>query len=170
MNKQFYIDIKTRLETELGASVKTVGLFNNQFNNESTEKAFDYPAIFIEFSSVPYTTEGFGIQKGEIEFILHIGSKDFRKDINFLDLTQNAYLALQGFSGDYFNSINRIFEEQDTDHDSVLVWQITFNCLLTDCLANKWDKLTEKPAPTTLVVQRDLDIDNDVVRTGDGDD
>lgn len=170
MIKQFYTDIETQLKTALGESLKSVALFNNQFNNEATEKAFDYPAIFIEFSTMQYRTEGFGIQKNDIEFTLHIGNKKFRNDIEFLDFTQSVYLALQGFQGEYFTAISRIFEEQDSDHDSVLVWQMTFACTITDCLANKWDKLTKKEAPTDLEIERSLDIDNQIVRTGDGED
>jgi hypothetical protein len=45
--------------------VKTFRLFNNQFEKEAVEKAFSWPAVFVEFSSMEYITKSEGLQEAD---------------------------------------------------------------------------------------------------------
>lgn len=170
MKKEFFENIKTKLETDLNGDIQHIALWNSQIDNEQIEKPFRFPALFIEFSSIEYRSEMQGLQKIDLEFVIHCCFSQLVDDIDLLDTVQNVALSLHKYSGDYFSAITRVSETHDVDHDRVIDWQITFNTTLTDELTFRENNLTQinSPAVVTLEITRDLDIDNDVIRTGDG--
>lgn len=169
MIKQFYQDIKTHLETQLNGNVFLVDLWNNQLNNEDQEKPFRFPALFIEFTDVEYRSEAYGIQKADINFTVHCAFSQLVKDMDLLDVVESVAVALHNHSGEYFSDITRVRVIQDDDHDRVSDWQIEFTCTMTDCSTAKVNKLVQT-TPTIIETTRTIDIDNDVIKTGDGQD
>lgn len=167
MIKQFYTDIVNRLNTQLNGSVNHIEIWNQQIENENIEKPFKYPALFIEFNSINYRSEAYGIQKADIEFTVHCCFSQLVRDLDLLDIVESVGVALHNFNGDYFADITRSDVEQDTNHDRVQDWTITFNTTATDCGTAKVHQLTQT-TPTSVEVSRDLDIDNQVIRSGDG--
>lgn len=171
MKKQFFENIKSKLETELNGDIKHIALWNSQIDNEQTEKPFRFPALFLEFTNMDFRSETSGVQKCDLEFVIHCCFSQLVDDIDLLDTVQNVALALHLHSGDYFSAITRIEEQMDSDHDRVIDWQITFVCTLTDELTFRENQLTKINTSGTdigLELTRELDIDNTVIRSGDG--
>ena len=167
MKKELYTDIKSRLETELGASIKHIALWNSQLDNEERETPFRFPALFIEFTNITYRSEGFGTQKLDLEFAIHCAFSQLIKDIDLLDIVDNVVFALHGHSFDYSTNIRRLSEEQDSNHDRVRDWIINFATTVTIDENATVQRLTQT-TPATLEITADLDIDNNLIRSGDG--
>lgn len=167
MNKQIFIDVKSKLETDLSGVVFKVDLFNNQFDHEPEERPFKYPAVFIEFSDIQYFDNTSGVQKCELEMTLHCGFHSLIDTITFLDTIQLISQSIHKFGGDYFSPFIRISENMDTNHDNVTVWQIVFKTTLTDenSIVTRDQILT---TVNTLELTRFIDIDNTIIRSGDG--
>lgn len=162
-----YTDIESHLKTDLGSQLKHVALWNSQITHESVEKPFNFPAVFVEFSAMDYTSEAFGIQKCETEITIHCVFSQLVETITFLDFVQLVVNSLNEFSGTYFTGLKRIKEIQDVNHDRVMDWQILFKTTITDDATSPVQKMT-LTTPTMLEMNLVVDIDNDVIRTGDG--
>lgn len=176
-------DIVTALDSI--AELETVELWNSQFANEDREKPFNYNAVFVEFSEIAWTTtnqtpsrsgsEGdvSKQQKGDETLImLHIAFSQLDNEtISFpiiSPIIDKVYLAVQGLNGEFYGPLLRVAERQDTDHDRVIDWQMDFNTMIFEC-GELDDALTEIPGGTLeLELDKDLDIDNPVIRSGDG--
>jgi len=139
--------------------VKTFKLFNNQYNNEPTEKTFLYPSAFLEFASVPYITRTDGVQIAEGSILrLHIGFESLEdNDLDVLDTLEGVFLALQGqeHTEGAFGALKRVNEAQDVDHDRVQVWQMDFETTICDDGAAHIKKLVKVDAPHTLEITVD---------------
>jgi len=166
--------------------INTVELWNSQLENEDDEKPFNYPAVFIEFGEIPWTStnqqpSALGSQgnvtkeqKGEDSLIIiHIAFSQLEDEtVSFpiIDaVIDEVYFAIQGlFVDQKYSPILRVAERQDTDHDRVIDWQMDFVTTMFQC-GQADDTLVEIVGGTvTLVLTKDLDIDNDIIRTGDG--
>jgi hypothetical protein len=165
MNKLIYTDLKSRIETL--TQIKTVGLFNNQFANENQEKPFVYPAVFIEFSDITFETENQGIKKIKLETTLHVGMRQLVEDLELFDIVQAVSAVVDGYTPDYSTPYIKVREVHDVDHDNVLVWNIVFVSTVTDENSSRFNDLTIT-TPTTIQINRSVDIDNIIIRTGDG--
>ena len=55
----------------------------------------------------------------------------------------------------------------DVDHDNVLVWNIVFVSTVTDENSSRFNDLTVT-TPTMIQINSSIDIDNIIIRTGDG--
>jgi hypothetical protein len=166
MLKEFFEVIKTRLETEI-PTIQTIDVWNNQFDNERKEKPFRFPAVFFEFINLPLRSEANGIQKIDVEFILHVATSELHQTFDLWDLCEAIGTSLHNYSGDNFSDITQRSFIMDNNHDRVNVWRLTFGCTLTDETKFKPNKQTTVSG-ISLIVTRDLDIDNLVVRSGDG--
>lgn len=172
-----YNDIATAIGTV--TEIKTIGIFNNQFDREEEEKAKAYPCCFVEFANIGWTqTQQTPIrkvnaqkqQKAEGTIItIHIGFADLQDETaNFIDIDpiiQKVYLALQDLTGDYYSVLNREAERQDTDHNNVIVWQMDFSTTMEEVGE---EASLIKVAGDTLESEMSagLKIDNDTIRTG----
>lgn len=165
--KDLYLCIREQIECN--TPIKHVRLFNNQFNRDSQEHAFPYPNAFIEFNRIEWEGQPGGQQTAQVEIIIHQGFNSLKdEDIGMYDTVQLTYLALQGFQGAFFTRLNRIEEVQDTDHDGVTVWQTRYITGITDQSAN--DNRNRTPHTIQeLRLLKDIDIDSEVLGTGDGD-
>lgn len=147
--------IGARISAEV-PKIRTFKLFNNQFNREGAEKAFPYPALMIEFVDMNYTSKSERYQEADTNIIFHLAFHSLKtEDREIFILAQELYQSIQGFSVPSICSpFNRSREQQDTDHDSVIVWQITYTTLMADNLANRNRRFVKMTTP------RDLDTIN----------
>ncbi len=167
--KQFlYEAIKAQIKAQ-APSVKHILLYNSQFDNEKREDAIEYPNAFVELSQIFWTSKVQGQQKGDVDITIHIGLERYERESDTTWATiKEVFLALQGFAvGVLFSPLNRIEEIQDTDHDQVIVWKIIFKTSLTECDSDTRAGLDETTL-ATLALLTDFDIDNPIIRTGDG--
>lgn len=180
------LDIFNDIVTELEkiSEIETIELWNNQLDNENKEISFNFPAVFIEFADLPWTstnqqpsrlgTEG-NVSKQQkgigALIILHIAFAPLEKEtVSFpiiSPIIDEVYFAVQGLQGTFYSPLLRIAERQDTDHDRVIDWQMDFNTTMFEC-GELDTTLKEIDAGTIDVIPEiDLDIDNDVIRSGD---
>jgi hypothetical protein len=165
--KDLYLAIKDRLIDQVKA-LKHIRLYNNQFDRETVEEAWAYPCAFIEFNQMLHEAAAYNQQRSNFVVRVYVGFESLKtEDLEIFDLVQEIYIALQGYSGQLFSSLQRIEETQDTDHDNVIVWQIDFSTMVSDCVSDPRDGL-EETIITQIHINTDLDIDNPVVRSGDG--
>ncbi len=185
------LDIFNDIVTEIGkiTEIETVELWNSQLENESDEKPFNFPAVFIEFPDIPWTgtnqqpsTLGpqgnvTKEQKGIGALVtLHISFSQLEDEtISFplIDpIIDKVYFAIQGlFKNEKYSPLLRVAERQDTDHNRVIDWQKDFLTTMFQC-GELDTTLTQIPGGTVdLEVDVDLDIEPATqkgIRTGDG--
>lgn len=177
-------DIKAAIKAKV-PEIETIELWNSQLTNEDREIPFNYNAVFIEFADIPWTStnqtpsrlgsEGdvSKQQKGDGALImLHIAFAPLENEtVSFpiiSPIIDKVYFAIQGLNGEFYGPLLRVAERQDTDHDRVIDWQMDFNTMMFEC-GKLDDTLTEISGGTLkLELDKDLDIDNPVIRTGDG--
>jgi len=123
--------------------IKTFRLFNSQFSKENVEKAFPFPALFIEFPALEYSSKSEGLQVADANVRFHLGFSSLKtEDRAIFELESKLYFQLQGFSlANVSTPLDRKREFQDTDHDSLIIWQIEYNTLITDNTANRKNKM-----------------------------
>lgn len=171
-----YNDIATALGTV--TEIKTIGIFNNQYETEAEEKAKAYPCCFVEFAGIEWVqTQQQPIKKVNVQkqqkanavITIHIGFEDLQDETaNFTaidPIIQKVYLALQDLTGDYYSVLNRIAERQDSDHDNVIVWQMDFSTMLEE-VGEEADLTKVAGGTLESEVTVDLEIDNPTIRTG----
>lgn len=164
-----YNDIKTAIQTDV-PEIKTVRLFNNQYTNENVESSLPWSNVLIEFQTIEWNSKPGGLQSGTITVNLHIGFKSLKdEDVDFFTITQKVFLALDGLAKMEYSPLKRISEIQDTDHDGFFVWQQTYRIdELLDCDNYVHKDKIQTINPITTEVTIDLDVDNKVIRTGNG--
>lgn len=166
MLKEFYQLIADRLKNQI-PDIQTIQPFNKQIENEKNEKPFRYPAVFFDFTNLNYRSETTGTQKIDVEFELHVATSELRPTFDLWDLCEQIGVALQNYSGDNFSDITQRNSIPDNDHDRVNVWRLTFGCTITDESKLKQSKQIIVNS-LGLTINKDLDIDNSIVRSGDG--
>ena len=181
------LDIFNDIVTELEKieEVETVELWNSQLENETDEIPFNFAAVFIEFADIIWTSTNqaspatsstgdvVGEQKGENALvILHIAFSQLENEtVSFpiiSPIIDKVYFAIHKLSGDFYSELLRVAERQDTDHNRVIDWQMDFLTTMFQC-GEKDSSLTQIPGGTiTPEITINLDVDNPVIRTGDG--
>ena len=166
--KDIFLSIRKQVLDQV-KEINHMLLFNNQFDRDNEEEAFSYPNCFFEYVQLIWNGNIKQTQTGETQIKLHLGFERYETEsLTIFDTIQKVYLALQGFSDtNLFTGLQRIEEEQDTDHDQVIVWTITFSTQITDCEANP-DATKQQIIIGDLEIIKKLDIDNPIIRTGDG--
>lgn len=181
------LDIFNDIVTEIEkiSDIQTVELWNSQLANEAVEIPVNFPAVYIEFAELAWTSTNLQPskvgsqgninkeQKGELSLvILHIAFSQLEDEtISFpiiSPIIDAVYFAIQGLGKDrdFYSPLLRVAERQDTDHDRVIDWQMDFSTMLFQCGELDTD-LTKIDANTLDVdVNVDLKIDNDIIRTG----
>lgn len=173
--KPLYLSLRTKLETITG--LKYVRLFNNQFersNNDNpdgnNEEAFPYPCAFIEFpSDNEQVSAGAGAKRLNVIVRVHIGFESYKlEDLEVFDLVTLVQDALEGHTDTSFTPLAYSAQRMDYDHNNVYVYQFDFKTTYSDDTKYIKRNAIIKEAPTDLGLTVTLDIDNDIIRTGDG--
>jgi hypothetical protein len=182
VKKDIYLDVKDIIENL--DVIEHFAVWNNQLDNEDREDAFNYPAVFFEFSDILWTPAAFRTinsnveqqQAGGIAITLHVAffylEDETESFINQLDIVDSVYRAVAGLQGETYSPFQRESEVQDINHDGVIDWQVTFRSpQVIDAGNEDEDKIdaTDGGAnPIDIEIVPDLDIDNFHIRTGDG--
>lgn len=129
------------------ATIKHIAKWNNQTNNEPREYAFNFPAVFIGFSDIQWTSQGttpYNVnianyqQKGNITVTLYCAFDELRDETPSFELYEPVLNAIwgkvQGLSGDLFTPLMRVAEREDANHDQVIVWEMDFTTSITECV------------------------------------
>lgn len=166
--------------------INTVELWNSQLENMNTETSFNFPAVFIEFAEIPWTSTNqqpstlgpqgnvTKEQKGVGALVMiHIGHSQLDDEtVSFpvIDaVNDKIYFAIQGlFKNEKYSPLLRTTEIQDVDHERVTDWQMGFLTTMFQCGEKDGTLIKIDGGTITLVLAKDLDIDNDIIRTGDG--
>lgn len=170
--KQLLIDIIDRVKAEC-PSIKHVAKWNNQVgieDNENREIPFGYPAVFVHIRMTDWEDIRKGCQRGLSTVDVRVVSEKYnRDDIDFYDYVIEVNQALHLWNHTVKGMLMRTTSEWDADHDNVIMHLTTFTTDLIDkTTATERDYIELSPTPD-LEIQSDLDIDNDIIRTGDGD-
>jgi hypothetical protein len=166
--KKLFDALKARFEDEI-PEVWFGGIYNNQFESEAKIKAHKWPAAYFEFSQILWTA-GIGsnakVQQGDVDVTLYIGFKTIEDTPEtFLDIIDLVYKKVEGFAsnGD-FDPMRRTREQQTNEFDNVFVWQITFRTNLKD--EGAMNAGSTVWLADDITITRDLEIDNQILRTG----
>ncbi len=167
--------------------INTVELWNSQLENESEEKPFNYPAVFIEFSEIPWTStnqqpsstgatgnvtkEQKGVNALVMIHIAHSELDDETVSFPIIDaVNDTVYFAIQGlFIDQKYSPLLRTLELQDIDHGRVIDWQMGFLTTMFQCGETNDTLIKIDGGVITLVLAKDLDIEPDTqtgIRTG----
>lgn len=133
MIKQHFDALKKNINFYLPA-VKTIGLWNNQFERSNgtgkdgrKEKAFNYPAVFIEYHNFEYRQLSMGIMEFDFQMTTHFGYKSFlTDDEQYLNQLENLYWTCQRFQQGSFSRLIKLTEVYDTDHDDIIIVKTTY--------------------------------------------
>lgn len=142
MKQIFFEKVKQRLIDRV-PEIKSIDLFNGQIENEKKENPIQFPACFIEFQSIDWTSKGRGIQQGIAAVKFYIAIETYKtgitgsataalSDTSILELITKIHVALNGFDDELFTPLARSSEQQDIGHDNVLVWGVVYMTQLTD--------------------------------------
>ena len=119
------------------AIVKTSGHWNNQFDLIEEEIQINFPAAFISFTNMDWSTD-VGVanknstqqQRSKCNIEIHVGItnlKDeydsFPEDIAIID---SIHDQLNGLQGTQFTPLKRIAEVDDTNKGNIRHWVITY--------------------------------------------
>jgi len=178
--KILFQSIKQRLKDEVaefnGVKNKPVAelgirIFNRQDLDPERHNVLPLRFVLVEFSQTEWLQETRGTQKGTVTVTVRVGfnspNNDKLDESGFFDFEEAVHKALHGFGGDCFTNLQRIADRADENFDHVYIQEIDYSTELTDDSAAENNKLISKTI-STLKVTKDLDIDNDVIRTGDG--
>lgn len=171
--KNIYLGIKARLESEV-LELQTIRLFNDQFNKSNnegaTEQAFAYPCCFIEFfNDAPMISQGAGAKRLDVNVRLHIGFESYElEDLYIFDLVEKIQIALDGYSTTSFTPLTYLAQRNDYNHNNIYIYQLEYACIYEDDSSYIKNNTITKEGPYKLALNIDLDIDNDIIRTGDG--
>lgn len=151
--KDYYLAVKAKLESigldpndnTVKPKIKHVRLYNSQFDEIDSENTFPFPCVFVEFTALDWLTKSEGYQEAETTIRLHVGFESVKtEELDVLDLLEDIQAELQGFHDpEYFTPMDRNFEQQDTNHDNVIVWMQDYNTLLSDNAGNRNNKLVK---------------------------
>ncbi|MDR2131003.1 MAG: hypothetical protein LBP56_07570 [Odoribacteraceae bacterium] len=142
MRTAIYKAIAARLENA-GAGVQHVGLWNRDTDSLARQKAFRLPAVFVEFEPLQWTRLAAGARSADLRVRLHVvndllasdGDKYQDKALQRLDLVERVSAAVQGLSGDGFNTFMPVESVTDHDHDRVTRDEEAFVTRVTDTSA-----------------------------------
>lgn len=154
MEKELYIALKKEINKKL-PKIKTVGLFNNQFESENKENAFLYPCVFIQFQPNDFKDLSMGVQQFEMTITAHLGFESYKdEDVEILEIKQELYKVMQRFQDGYFSMMTRVAERPNYNHDNIHVYETDYKVTGKDFTADtrntKEKSLT--PVVTTSVV------------------
>ena len=164
--KQVFLDIQAKL-LEV-TDLKLATMFNNQYLNTDKEQGYDYPSALIEFANIQYFQLSKSIQQFEADITIHLVYESLEfEPLGFYDVRDSILILLQGYEPTNCSELIRISEQMDSDHDALLIYKIDFRLTGTDVTANTDNNKIQYTIPT-LELTKDLDIDNVIIRTGNG--
>ncbi len=143
--RNLYDTLKTTLEAVLDDNSDQVVSYFSWYNQNKAGENFQAiirdTAIFFELVNIGWQTINGVIndaysnqEQGTCTFNLHFFRKSLKDDnlatIELIDKVNEVHRDLLILSGENFSCIQRISEQQDTVHDNVIDWVVTYKCQL----------------------------------------
>jgi hypothetical protein len=144
--KGLYLAIMDRIQDQC-PEVRHIDLFNDQFNNEDQEDAFNTPAVLVEFAPFETRSLSEGRQDMEVPFILHIGTEQYEeassreelqhrtRALEHLNTIDSVSKALHRYGRAIGGDIVRTGVETDINHYNMYVHKISFLVRVVDDIA-----------------------------------
>lgn len=175
--KSLYIAVRDLLLTL--SWVGEVKLWNNQLDamEAQEEMQINFPAVYVSFQEIFYENLSGKNQRGNLRMIIKMAFEFYNEDINdestnllFFDRKQEVFQLLQNQDGGgTFEPLNRIEEVTDEDHPSYFVFDQIYQTRFKDnCADVERDYDQETTTDLEVIIEGNLDIDNDIIRTGNG--
>lgn len=177
--KDLFEYIKARLNDRV-PEIKTVRIWNNQFlysrgqkyyfgseqnKRYRTEKAFPYPACFIEFITEQVYNRSMGIKDILLTVNFRLGVEGYKlerlESFDFCDRFTEAIqlMAPTETSGLTFTTFQKLFTDIDNDHDNVEEPIIGYRTLYRSTAAYWWKKnktIVNPNIGTTVTIETEL--------------
>lgn len=166
------LELYKAIQTRIGEAVREINhiaKWNNQTNDESNELPFDFPAVFIGFSSItwneaattPYNTNlAANQQTADVTITLYCAfwykDEETQSFEVYEPIVNKIYEAVNGLQSANFTPLNRVSEREDNNHGPVIVWEIDFTTRLTELVHE--GSLISAPQPLTVQLTGDLII------------
>lgn len=144
MKKEIFKAIRDRIKEELPhvwvdknmGQIATIDRFDS----------FPLPAVLVEFGRSEYKTVSKGVQgvKTVLRFHLlfenwaasHAESEDANLALRYFDFTEAVHETLEGFGGENFASLTRVADEEDNNHESVVITVMEYATTYMDTSAD----------------------------------
>ena len=175
--KQVFLDIKGLIEIH-SKYIKTVEMWNNQVDideNERRELPFSMPAVFVSFEEMEWQTGN--NDKSQRTASCIIGIRVVIEDYlwntaEYFKFVDAVNYALHGRDTTHTTQLQRASETQDVDHDNLVIWQLNYQTSYIETISPPAGE-TDGSSTVTLdindiEINKVLDIDDTVIRTGDG--
>ena len=179
----FLSDVFVALRTKLFADIpdlKTVRKWNNQFERMNEESAFDFPCVFIDFSTLASNDLSQGIRTINFVITLYLGFERLdlsqggvkyngvvmEEELGFFEFQNDVYKSVNHFRPAGCSALQAQDDRTDADHNNVYVHQMDFICSGIDQATDVTNTLIETGAPIDLELDVDLIIDDPEIRTG----
>ena len=146
--KTLYTEIRTQLESING--IKYVRLWNNQFERENVNEAFQFPCCLIEFEPTECRDLLNGVQQYDFIVCIHLGFESYKTEVlKPKGKLKEVYIVLNRFASttNMFSYLSRESETQNFDHDNIQDYQIRFKVTGKD-----FDGDTRPNTPVTVAV------------------
>lgn len=124
------------------------------------------PAILISFKTPKWASRLSQTQSGETFIRFRIlfenyadsfqGSINQDKAIQFFEFNEKVHIALQNLQGDNFTSLQRTSDEEDEDHNNVVITDVFYTTILTDESAQGASK-TVVTTPIAKAIETTID-------------
>lgn len=144
MRKVVYKAITDRIKSTV-PEVRFISLWNQNTEQLEKQRAFRFPAVFVEFEAIQWSQLTRGARAADLRVRLHIvtetlagpedGGKYQDRALEHFDLIERIDAAMQGLSGKGFNSFMLVESITDHNHARVEVNQECFVTHLTDTSA-----------------------------------
>lgn len=138
---QFIQAIRTAVQSIAG--IGTFRGFNGQFDGEQfRDHPIVFPCVLWEITTIPWIEmndhKGGRVQyTTNAELIIHVGVRSFGVDPNVDDQVfewaDKISRVIAAVEGDEFGRVERIGEQMDVSHETVIDHQITFRFGISDC-------------------------------------
>jgi len=113
-----------------------------QFSNPELAQSIPLPCILMEYQGFDWVTVGKNQQRGtgNIRFYIYFenyadaftGSVNQTLALRFFEFTEQAHLALQGFTLQDMTALVRVSDNEDSAEDMVITSQVDYGTILTD--------------------------------------
>lgn len=147
MTAKYYL--QTALINKLQAiiGIGTVGIWNNQFDNEQNERPINYPCVFVSINNIEWEARKINVPslniynqaKADVNIDLHIGFELYDNETvslsevdSFIELVKIAIEATNSneFNNEYFNSLQLNREQESENYNTVKDYTLTYTTLL----------------------------------------
>jgi len=155
-------------------SIYTVRFYNSQPENEDIESSYMRPACFIEFTDIEWDADlqaksRYGNQeKASLSVNIYVEYESLADETTTFEELDAILIEIRNkllmYQTKTCAPLRRIAETPDINHNNKIVWIMTFNTMIQE----SGNELQKRSVTLTPNISKNIDIDNTIIRTGDG--